>query len=173
MEPFKKTSLKKRLERMPNSLIKDQDLWRLSAKDKEKGQNRHFYNAKKILERCRSFIKYKADPEIGIPEIRKSAKGVFHLTWYRPDLKIALSICWFAGSKEKSFRGFKVFWPYPSSKAKKKHFQIPCEPHEEESDLPAKVQIEIVIRELTAWVLDPSAFPDYPRYSVERVNLND
>ena len=45
--------------------------------------------------------------------------------------------------------------------SKKKMFEIPCKPHDPETDLPAKVQIEILIRELTAWILDPEAFADH------------
>ena len=162
MKPFENKSMRERLERLPKHLISDRNLWTVSKKDSG-SQEYRFYNARKHLNHLRQFIKSKCEGDLGIEnlELRKSQKGVHYLYWYRKDLKMALSICWFAGSEKRNFRGFKVFWPWMSKNQKKKAFEIPCKPHDPETDLPAKVQIEILIRELTAWILDPEAFAEH------------
>tara|TARA_R110000765_G_scaffold172333_1_gene277187 strand:+ start:1497 stop:2009 length:513 start_codon:yes stop_codon:yes gene_type:complete len=168
MEPFKKTSLKERLERLSGTL--PARAWKLTDHEKKKGQEFLFYRAGKNLGFLISFINSRSHYEKekhGVPIIRKSHKKVHHITWYRPDLRTTISICWFSGSGNRSFRGIKVFWPYPSSAAEKKHFEIPCKVHDPETDLPAKVQIEILVREAAAWILDPKSFEGYPKYTVE------
>ena len=168
---FETRTLAERLAQFENSI--SNKAWKLSPKEKTKGQNFRFYQCKRILSELISIIDHyrRENPDqgidqIGCPSIRTSLKGVQHITWYRPDLKIEISICWFGGSKTKRFRGFKVFWPYPSKKADKKHFEIPSEIHDSENDLPAKVQIEIAQRELARWVLSADAFSEYPKTEV-------
>tara|TARA_R110002020_G_scaffold171937_1_gene362010 strand:- start:3995 stop:4519 length:525 start_codon:yes stop_codon:yes gene_type:complete len=165
---FETRTLKERLAQFENSI--SHKAWKLSPKEKDKGQDFRFYQFQKILGESISIIDHykreKLSIDLGQPSIRTSMKGVQHITWYRPDLKIEISICWFAGSKTRNFRGFKVFWPYPSKDSEKKHFEIPSGLHNAESDLPAKVQIEIAQREMARWILSADAFQGYPKTKV-------
>lgn len=85
---------------------------------------REFYKVRQILELVKRRLK---DAGIRTAYINKSKRGVPYISFYKRvgGRMIKFGVCWFAGSKTRSFRGFKLFF-YPSHNQQiKKKFPAP------------------------------------------------